>query len=84
MNKSTNAISLVLIGSALALAGCSSATDDDDNKRIGNNGGHGFYGGGRAIAPGFGGGVRGGGRSVSAGPSARGGFGGTGGVHSGS
>ena len=84
MNKSTKAISLVLMGSALALAGCSSRTDDDDDNRVGNNRGHGVYGGSRVIASGFGGGVRGGGGSVSAGPSARGGFGGTGGAGIGS
>jgi len=83
MNKSTKAISLVLMGSALALAGCSSRTDNEDDDRIGSNGSHGVYGGSRVIAPRFGGGVGGGG-SVSAGPSARGGFGGTGGVGSGS
>jgi hypothetical protein len=81
MNKSTTAISLVLMGSALALAGCSSRTDDDDNNRVRNNTGHGGYGGGRMIAPVFGGGT-GGGRAVSAAPSARGGFGGTGAISS--
>jgi hypothetical protein len=78
MNKSTTAISLVLMGSALALVGCSSRTDDDDNNRVGNSTGHGGYGGGRMIAPVFGGGT-GGGRAVSA---ARGGFGGTGAISS--
>ncbi len=83
MNKSTKAISLVLMGSALALAGCSSRTDDDEDNRVGTNGGHGVYGGSRVIAPRFGGGVSGG-RSVSASPSVRGGFGGTGSVGIGS
>ena len=81
MNKSTKAISLVLMGSALALAGCYSRTDDEENNRVGNSTGHGVYGGGRFIAPRFGGGV-GGGRAVSAAPSVRGGFGGTGAVSS--
>jgi hypothetical protein len=71
------------MGSALALAGCSSRTDDEDDDRAGNSGSRGVYGGGRLIAPRFGGGV--GGRGpVSVSPSARGGFGGIGGVSSGS
>ena len=56
MNKSTKVISLVLMGSALALAGCSSRTDDEEEDRVGGGGGHGGYGGARVIAPGFRGG----------------------------
>jgi hypothetical protein len=82
MNKSTKAISLVLIGSALALAGCSNWSDDDDEKSAQRHGG--VYGGARVISPGFRGGTSGGGSSVSAGASARGGFGGIGGFGSGS
>jgi hypothetical protein len=81
MNKSTKAISLVLMGSALALAGCSSRSDDDEDDRTPRHGG--VYGGMRVISPGFRGGA-GGSSSVSAGASARGGFGGIGGFGSGS
>jgi hypothetical protein len=80
MNKSTKAISLVLMGSALALAGCSTGQDDDDKDRAQGHGG--VYGGARIVSPGFRGG--GGGTSVSTGASARGGFGGIGGFGSGS
>ena len=80
MNKSTKAISLVLMGSALALAGCSSRTDEEEEDRVGNGGGHGVYTGGRVI----GSRVRGGGVSVGSGVSARGGFGGIGGIGGGS
>jgi hypothetical protein len=73
MNKSTKAISLVLMGSALALAGCSPRTDqDDEDNRVINGGGHGVYTSGRPIGSGFRGGT------VGSGASARGGFGGTG------
>jgi hypothetical protein len=81
MNKSTKAISLMLMGSALALAGCSTSRDDDDEDRAQRHGG--VYGGARVISPGFRGGT-GGGTSVSTGASARGGFGGIGGFGSGS
>jgi hypothetical protein len=81
MNKSTKAISLVFMGSALALAGCSGWSDDDDDNPTQHHGG--VYGGTRVVSPGFRGGVGGGG-SVSAGASARGGFGGIGGIGSGS
>ena len=80
MNKSTKAISLVLMGSALALAGCSNWSDDDDDKDRAQGHGGG-YGGARIVSPGFRGG---GGTAVSTGASARGGFGGIGGFGSGS
>ena len=82
MNKSTSAISLVLIGSALALAGCSSGSDDDDEDDRAARGGHGYVGGGRVIAGPRGGIGRGG--AVSTGASARGGFWRIGGVSAGS
>ncbi len=70
MNKSTKSISLVLIGSALALAGCSPGSDDDEAR----------HGGGAHAGPYMRGGsrFRGGGAAVGAGASARGGFGGIG------
>jgi hypothetical protein len=79
MNKSTKAISLVLMGSALALAGCSSRTDDEQDDRVGNSSGHGVYTSGRPIGTGFRGGA-----AVGSGASARRGFGGTGGIGGGS
>jgi hypothetical protein len=83
MNKSTGAISLVLLGTTLALAGCSSDSDDEEGDWH-------AAGGQRAhvvapiIRPGFRSGGFGGGGSVSSGPSARGGFGGIGSVGGGS
>ena len=75
MNKSTKVISLVLMGSALSLAGCARERDDEEE----NRGGGGAHAGPRVIAPvGIRGGMGGG--SVSSGASARGGFGGIGGV----
>ena len=75
MRKSTGTISLVLLGTALAVAGCSSRTDEEEDDRRGT-GGHGGYVG-THVGSGFrSGGVRGG--SVAASPSARGGFGGIG------
>jgi hypothetical protein len=67
---------LVLLGTALALSGCSSRSEDEEEDRHGVAG-HGGYVGTR-IGPGFRGAspVRGG--SVAATPSARGGFGGIG------
>ncbi len=81
MNKSTKAISLVLMGSALALAGCSSRTDEEEEDRVAQGGHHRHGGFIPVIIPGSRGGVSRGG-SVSAGASARGGFGGIGGVSS--
>jgi hypothetical protein len=81
MNKSTQAISLVLMGSALALAGCSSGSDDDEDDRAARSG-HGYAGGARLIAGPRVGTGRGG--IVGAGASARGGFGGIGGISAGS
>jgi hypothetical protein len=82
MNKSTKAISLVLMGSALAFAGCSSGSDDDEDGRDAR-GGHGYHGGAPGIIPGSRPEVGRGG-AVSTGTSARGGFGGIGGVSGGS
>ena len=76
MNKSTGAISLVLLGTALAMAGCSSPTDDEDDQQHGG-GGHGGYVGTRVV-PGFRGAGFGRGGVATAAPSARGGFGGIG------
>ena len=75
MRKSTATISLVLLGTALALSGCSSRSEEEEENGQGG-GGHGGYVGTRVV-PGF----RGvGGRvgSATATPSVRGGFGGTG------
>jgi hypothetical protein len=74
MNKSTGAISLVLLGTALALAGCSRPDDEDDEQQGG--GGHGVHAR-THIVPGIRGGGFGGGRTTVAPPSVRGGFGGT-------
>jgi hypothetical protein len=89
MNKSTKTISLVLIGSALTLAGCSSSeadlgvTFDEDEPQNqvnhGHTGGHlgagaGIYAASRILGRGVGGGGM-----VGAGVSARGGFGAPGG-----
>jgi hypothetical protein len=81
MNKSTRAITSVLMGSALALAGCSTGSDDDENDRAAQ-GGYGYAGGARVIAGPRVGIGRGG--AVSTGASLRGGFGGIGGVSAGS
>jgi hypothetical protein len=71
--KSTLSISLVLIGSATFLAGCSSRNDDEERR----HGAAGVYVGPRV---GVGSGFRGGsGTATSTGVSARGGFGATGG-----
>ncbi len=82
MKKSTGAISLVLLGTALALAGCSSPSDDEDDPQQGG-GGHGGHAGTHFVPV-----IRGGGfgrpGSVSATPSVRGGFGGIGSGGSGS
>jgi hypothetical protein len=78
MNKSTKAISLVLMGSALALAGCSSRSDDEDEDDRTAAGTHGYRGGVPVMIRGSGVG-RG---SVSSAPSVRGGFGATGGISS--
>ena len=74
MRKSTAAISLVLLGTAVALAGCS-RNEDDEERREGGGGGHvgGVYHGAR-IGTGIG---RTGGGTATAAPSVRGGFGGT-------
>ncbi len=79
MNKSTQAISQILMGSVLALAGCSSGSDDAEDDRAAQ-GGHGYRGGVPVMIRG--GGARPGG--VTSAPSVRGGFGGTGGISSGS
>jgi hypothetical protein len=81
MNKSTKVISLVLMGSALALAGCSTRSDDDEDERTAQ-GGQGYRAGVPVMIPRSGSGVGRG--AVSTAPSARGGFGGTGAVSSGS
>lgn len=74
MKKSTGTISLVLLGSALALPGCGSDPRDDEDDRQ-QAAGHGGYVGTRFV-PGFGGG----GRTATSTPSVRGGFGGIGSV----
>lgn len=74
MNKSTGTISLVLLGTALALSGCSSPAEEDED--VQNAGGHGGYVGTHYV-PGSRLGAGGGG-TVAATPSARAGFGGTG------
>jgi hypothetical protein len=74
MNASTRSISLVLLGSAVFLAGCR-RDEDEENRR---NGGYGY---GPRVFMGGGPGIRSGGGTSSApssGVSARGGFGGTG------
>lgn len=73
MNRSTQAISLVLLGTALAMSGCSQS-EDEDQQQNGGGGAHGAYMGTRVGGYGAGRGVG----SVGV-PSARGGFGGTGG-----
>lgn len=74
MNRSTQAISLVLLGTALALSGCSQS-EEDENQQEGGHGGH----GGVFVAPRIGGYGAGRGVGTVGAPSARGGFGGTGG-----
>ena len=76
MTKSTATISLVLLGTALALSGCSSRSEDEEQDRQGV-GGHGGYVGTR-IGPTFRGTGSGRVGSVTATPSVRGGFGGIG------
>src|SRR5262249_31525383 len=78
MRKSTGTISLVLLGTALTLAGCSSQTEEKDEQRQGA-GGHGGSAGTRFV-PGFRGGGFAGTGTTSATPSVRGGFGGIGSV----
>ena len=77
MRKSTSSISLVLVGSALFLAGCS--RDEEEEQRQGGAGRVGFIpffiGGSRGRAGGPQGGPA---RTPSPGVSARGGFGSTG------
>ena len=58
MNKSSGAISLVLLGTALALAGCSSQSEEEEGDWPADGG----QGGrmrvvARSIGPGFGGGI---------------------------
>jgi hypothetical protein len=70
MLKSSQAITLALIGSAFLVGGCN-RDDDENNNQV--------AGGGRVyVAPRVGGGFGGGGSNVGATPSARGGFGSTG------
>ena len=80
MNKSSGAISLVLLGTALALAGCSSQSDEEGGDWSEDDGQQGHRGHVVApiVGPRFGGGLGGGRGSVGAVPSARGGFGGIG------
>ena len=82
MNKSTGAISLVLLGTAMALAGCSSRSDEDEGDWQDPDAPR-THVGAPIVRPGLGGGF---GRtgSVGATPSARGGFGGIGSVGAGS
>ncbi len=80
---STKSISLVLMGSALVIAGCSSRSGDDEEDDGASHRTHGFHGGVPVIIRGAGGGV-GRGAGVSTGSSVRGGFGGIGGVGAGS
>lgn len=81
MQRSSKAISLVLIGSALLIGGCG---EDEEVAQEPNQGAQGHGGRGIFIVPRIGGGMMGGGRGVGAAPSARGGFGGTGSVGVGS
>jgi hypothetical protein len=76
MRKSTGTISLVLLGTAMAVAGCStrSEEEDDENQATAHRGGH----AGVRYVPGFRVGGTGRGGTVTATPSARAGFGGTG------
>ena len=76
MRKSTGTISLVLLGAAVALAGCSTSTDEDEEKQQ-VAGGHGGTAGAHYV-PGFRVGGAGRGGTVTSTPSARAGFGGTG------
>jgi hypothetical protein len=75
MKKSTGTVSLVLLGTALALAGCSHSDDEDEEQQAA--GGHGVHSGTHFIPGIRTGGFRGSGRSTVATPSVRGGFGGT-------
>ncbi len=83
MQRSSKAITLVLLGSAFVIGGCSE-DEDEEVAREQNQGAQGHGGRGIFIAPRIGGGMMGGGRGVGAAPSARGGFGGTGSVGVGS
>jgi hypothetical protein len=74
MRKSTGTVSLVLLGTALALSGCSSRSDDEEDRQ--NAGGHGGYVG-THVGSGFRGVGTGRVGSVAT-PSVRGGFGGIG------
>lgn len=79
MKRSSQAITLVLIGSPLILAGCRQSSPYTDKNQPGSGGGGAFvggYGGGYRPAPGAA--VRGTGGGVSAPSSPRGGFGGFG------
>lgn len=73
MRKSTATISLVLLGTAMALSGCHSQVKDDDEEK--QPGGHGSTG--THFVPIYRGTGTGGGRATAT-PSARGGFGGIG------
>lgn len=69
MKRSTETLSLVLIGSVIAMGGCRNNNEDDEQQNNGRRGGGVAYIGGRALA---------GGRSVGTSTpsvSSRGGFG---------
>ena len=74
MDRSSKAITLALIGSALFLSGCDEP-EDEDGEPNGQAAGARHHGGGVFIGPRIGGGGAGG---VATSPSARGGFGSTG------
>lgn len=70
MKKSTAAISLVLLGTAMTVVGCQSRTQDEEKKDQPATGGHaGGFVGTRVFS---------GSRGTTAAPSVRGGFGGFG------
>jgi hypothetical protein len=75
MRRSTTALSLALLGSAVFLTGCSRDSDDDEwDETSARGGGHVVPFIGRGLT----GGARGGTSAPSPGVSARGGFGGIG------